>query len=177
MYLNVFHTDNIHICICVECLCSMCLRSGTSEIWRWRWDLLCSYRDLKLRLDRRQIGTHTYDVKTRWSVAHSKSSVFSVLVQELVELVLTDLERKPRTGVDADAQYTCLEVGCGSGAISLSLLKSLPQVRCVHIEGKFNYPLKLWLRLKYLTYCWIHHLKLCYRHSWSPEDKICWLFF
>ncbi len=56
-----------------------------------------------------------------------------VLVQELVELVLSDLERKPGTGVDA--RHTCLEVGCGSGAISLSLLKSLPQVRFVFIAG------------------------------------------
>nr|XP_046239381.1 MTRF1L release factor glutamine methyltransferase isoform X2 [Scatophagus argus] len=46
--------------------------------------------------------------------------------EELVELVLTDLERKPGTGVGTD---TCLEVGCGSGAISLSLLKSLPQLK------------------------------------------------
>lgn len=58
-----------------------------------------------------------------------------MFVQELVELVLTDLKRKPGTGVGADAQYTCLEVGCGSGAISLSLLKSLPQVRFVFIVG------------------------------------------
>lgn len=58
-----------------------------------------------------------------------------MLVKELVDLVFADLERKPVTGVGADAQQTCLEVGCGSGAISLSLLKSLPQVRFVFIEG------------------------------------------
>lgn len=56
-----------------------------------------------------------------------------MLVQELVELVLTDLEMKLGTGAGADTQHTCLEVGCGSGAISLSLLKSLPQVRFVFI--------------------------------------------
>lgn len=56
-------------------------------------------------------------------------------MQELVELVLTDLEMKLGTGVGGDAQLTCLEVGCGSGAISLSLLKNLPQVRFVFIEG------------------------------------------
>lgn len=50
-------------------------------------------------------------------------------VQELVELVLSDL--KTGSGVGADIQQTCLEVGCGSGAISLSLLRSLPQVRNV----------------------------------------------
>ncbi|XP_059184783.1 MTRF1L release factor glutamine methyltransferase [Centropristis striata] len=52
--------------------------------------------------------------------------------EELVELVLTDLE--VGTGVAADAQHTLLEVGCGSGAISLSLLKSLPQFRAVAVD-------------------------------------------
>lgn len=51
-----------------------------------------------------------------------------MLVQELVDLALADLEKKQVTRVGADAQQTFLEVGCGSGAISLSLLKSLPQV-------------------------------------------------
>lgn len=69
-------------------------------------------------------------------INHTRS-VFSiyVLVQELVELVLADLEMKTGTGVCADTHHTCLEVGCGSGAISLSLLKSLPQVRFVFIVG------------------------------------------
>ncbi|XP_038552682.1 MTRF1L release factor glutamine methyltransferase isoform X1 [Micropterus salmoides] len=58
--------------------------------------------------------------------------------EELVELVLTDLKRKPGTGVGADAQYTCLEVGCGSGAISLSLLKSLPQLKAIAVDQSQN---------------------------------------
>lgn len=45
--------------------------------------------------------------------------------------MLTDLMKKPETG--GDTQHTCLEVGCGSGAISLSLLKTLPQVRFLFI--------------------------------------------
>lgn len=46
-----------------------------------------------------------------------------VCVQELVSLVLKDLWSQwgMRT-------LRCLEVGCGSGAISLSLLHSVPQV-------------------------------------------------
>uniref|UniRef100_A0A3Q0RLL3 peptide chain release factor N(5)-glutamine methyltransferase n=1 Tax=Amphilophus citrinellus TaxID=61819 RepID=A0A3Q0RLL3_AMPCI len=51
--------------------------------------------------------------------------------EELVELVLTDLQMKD---VSADAQHTCLEVGCGSGAISLSLLKSLPQLKAIALD-------------------------------------------
>ncbi|GLD64617.1 hemK methyltransferase family member 1 [Lates japonicus] len=54
--------------------------------------------------------------------------------EELVELVLSDLEMKPGTGATADAQLTCLEVGCGSGAISLSLLKSLPQLKAIALD-------------------------------------------
>ncbi|XP_063766502.1 MTRF1L release factor glutamine methyltransferase isoform X1 [Eleginops maclovinus] len=52
--------------------------------------------------------------------------------EELVELVLNDLQMKPRTEVGA--QETCLEVGCGSGAISLSLLKSLPQLKAIAVD-------------------------------------------
>ncbi|XP_019716667.1 MTRF1L release factor glutamine methyltransferase [Hippocampus comes] len=47
--------------------------------------------------------------------------------EELVELVLTDLQRKTGSPL-------CLEVGCGSGAISLSLLKHLPQVRAIALD-------------------------------------------
>ncbi|XP_031157427.1 MTRF1L release factor glutamine methyltransferase isoform X2 [Sander lucioperca] len=54
--------------------------------------------------------------------------------EELVELVLTDLEMKLGTGAGADTQHTCLEVGCGSGAISLSLLKSLPQLKAIALD-------------------------------------------
>lgn len=46
-----------------------------------------------------------------------------VCVQELVSLVLKDL--RSQWGVKT---LRCLEVGCGSGAISLSLLHSVPQV-------------------------------------------------
>ncbi|XP_023260302.1 hemK methyltransferase family member 1 isoform X2 [Seriola lalandi dorsalis] len=52
----------------------------------------------------------------------------------LVELVLTDLEMKAGTGLGADTRHTSLEVGCGSGAISLSLLKSLPQLKAIALD-------------------------------------------
>ncbi|XP_042262211.1 MTRF1L release factor glutamine methyltransferase isoform X1 [Thunnus maccoyii] len=51
--------------------------------------------------------------------------------EELVELVLTDLQMKQ---TDGDVQHTCLEVGCGSGAISLSLLYSLPQLTVIALD-------------------------------------------
>ncbi|XP_026205222.1 MTRF1L release factor glutamine methyltransferase isoform X2 [Anabas testudineus] len=52
--------------------------------------------------------------------------------EELVELVLRDLMKNPGTG--GDSQHACLEVGCGSGAISLSLLKSLPQLKVIALD-------------------------------------------
>ncbi|CAL1609476.1 unnamed protein product [Knipowitschia caucasica] len=47
--------------------------------------------------------------------------------EELVEIVLSDF--KNQTG-----SLSILEVGCGSGAISLSLLKSLPQLTAVALD-------------------------------------------
>ncbi|KAK2861976.1 hypothetical protein Q5P01_001509 [Channa striata] len=52
--------------------------------------------------------------------------------EELVELVITDLQKKSGTG--GDTWNTCLEVGCGSGAISLSLLKSLPHLKAIALD-------------------------------------------
>lgn len=62
--------------------------------------------------------------------------IFVFVLKELVDLVLRDLQGSRMAGVDAAAQLTCLEVGCGSGAVSLSLLKSLPQVRSGFIRLK-----------------------------------------
>ncbi|CAN9511998.1 unnamed protein product [Ophioblennius macclurei] len=52
--------------------------------------------------------------------------------EELVGLVLADLQM--RLGAEPDSRHTCLEVGCGSGAISLSLLKSLPQLEAFALD-------------------------------------------
>ncbi|CAI5687503.1 MTRF1L release factor glutamine methyltransferase isoform X2 [Oreochromis niloticus] len=54
--------------------------------------------------------------------------------EELVELVLNDLQMKTEMGVPDKMEPTCLEVGCGSGAISLSLLKTLPQLKGVALD-------------------------------------------
>ncbi|XP_045547821.1 MTRF1L release factor glutamine methyltransferase isoform X2 [Salmo salar] len=54
--------------------------------------------------------------------------------EELVGLVLTDLQMKQGTGLSEETSFRCLEVGCGSGAISLSLLKSLPQLRAIALD-------------------------------------------
>ncbi|XP_056461653.1 MTRF1L release factor glutamine methyltransferase isoform X2 [Gadus chalcogrammus] len=54
--------------------------------------------------------------------------------KELVELVLADLQGKEDTGMHVVPQLTCLEVGCGSGAITLSLLKDLPRLRAIALD-------------------------------------------
>ncbi|KAM9859922.1 MTRF1L release factor glutamine methyltransferase [Aulostomus maculatus] len=55
--------------------------------------------------------------------------------EELVELVLGDLRMKSGNG---DDPCTCLEVGCGSGAISLSLLTSLPQLTAIALDQSLH---------------------------------------
>ncbi|XP_033823080.1 MTRF1L release factor glutamine methyltransferase [Periophthalmus magnuspinnatus] len=47
--------------------------------------------------------------------------------EELVDIVLSDLQKE-------SGSLSILEVGCGSGAISLSLLKSFPQLRAVALD-------------------------------------------
>lgn len=51
-------------------------------------------------------------------------------LQELVEWVLEEVAQRPRV-IGTQGGPLILEVGCGSGAISLSLLSHLPQVSCL----------------------------------------------
>lgn len=51
--------------------------------------------------------------------------------EELVEIVLSDLQKK-------SGHLCTLEVGCGTGAISLSLLKELPQLQAVALDQSEN---------------------------------------
>lgn len=113
------------------------------------WD----FRDLTLKLKppvfiprpETEVGddkNRQHTVQIQWSVTHNHNCIFFhlsltlfPLVQELVELVLTDLQNKSGTAIGA--VQTCLEVGCGSGAISLSLLTSLPQVRFEFMKETF----------------------------------------
>ncbi|XP_059520625.1 MTRF1L release factor glutamine methyltransferase isoform X1 [Myotis daubentonii] len=53
--------------------------------------------------------------------------------EELVEWVLEEVAQKPRA-VGAQGGPLILEVGCGSGAISLSLLSQLPQSRVIAVD-------------------------------------------
>ncbi|XP_036189347.1 MTRF1L release factor glutamine methyltransferase isoform X2 [Myotis myotis] len=53
--------------------------------------------------------------------------------EELVEWVLEEVTQKPRA-VGAQGGPLILEVGCGSGAISLSLLSQLPQSRVIAVD-------------------------------------------
>lgn len=53
--------------------------------------------------------------------------------EELVEWVLEEVTQGPRV-VGAEGGPLILEVGCGSGAISLSLLSRLPQSRVTAVD-------------------------------------------
>nr|XP_019579320.1 PREDICTED: hemK methyltransferase family member 1 isoform X6 [Rhinolophus sinicus] len=53
--------------------------------------------------------------------------------EELVEWVLEEVAQRPRA-VGAQGGPLILEVGCGSGAISLSLLSQLPQSRVIAVD-------------------------------------------
>lgn len=156
-----------------ECPCSMWSRNGTSEIWRWRWDPPFSYRGLKPRF---VVGEIEPCVPTAHSQIPSVRRTWPEqrflcvrLVQELVELVLTDVDMRPGTGAGVDAPHTCLEVGCGSGAIALSLLKSLPQVRFGFIVT--NWPPGTAPLVHQCNTCkyWMDCHWIWSTRSWSPE--------
>lgn len=70
--------------------------------------------------------------------------------------MLSDL----KTEVGADTQQTCLEVGCGSGAVSLSLLKSRPQVRNVYAS----------FVALFLLYVWRFRIQICCNSSPRQES-------
>lgn len=156
-YVSLCNTA-LYVCVLCDsgCRYSMWLRSGTSGIWRWKWDLQCSFPAQRQRssiLVHIPLTPHEY-FPTGRSVLYSvckHSSVTSndletcsdlwdkqtvyvgiqvdvifvcvCVLQELVSLVLKHLRSQWR-----EHPLRCLEVGCGSGAISLSLLQSIPQV-------------------------------------------------
>lgn len=63
------HLNTQTYVIFIGCLCSMWLRSGTSEIWHWRWNLLCSYQDRRRRSDK-----HTQKKKTKNTRVQTRNS-------------------------------------------------------------------------------------------------------
>ncbi|XP_072308621.1 MTRF1L release factor glutamine methyltransferase isoform X2 [Eucyclogobius newberryi] len=67
-------------------------------------------------------GVSEPDLSSRYITAHVLGAK-----TELVEIVLSDLREKTES-------LSAVEVGCGSGAISLSLLKSLPQLKAVALD-------------------------------------------
>lgn len=54
-------------------------------------------------------------------------------LQELVEWVLEEVAQRPRV-IGTQGGPLILEVGCGSGAISLSLLSHLPQSQVIAVD-------------------------------------------
>lgn len=131
----------------VECQCSMWLRSGTSETWHWKWDLLCLYQDLKLRLNRRKKCLYN----AQWNPndqSYTTRAVFSMYVGAGV-----GWSRSCWSGEEA-----CDWSGCWCPA---NLLGSGMWLRGYFSEsakesasGEICGP-SLWFRLKYLRNYWM----------------------
>ncbi|XP_054882169.1 MTRF1L release factor glutamine methyltransferase [Poeciliopsis prolifica] len=93
-------------------------KEETQQVWR-----LCSKRLSRMPV---QFIIEEWDFRDLTLKMRPPVFIPRPETEELVELVLTDLQNHPGP--------TCLEVGCGSGAISLSLLKSLPQLQAFALE-------------------------------------------
>uniref|UniRef100_A0A3B5M1A9 HemK methyltransferase family member 1 n=1 Tax=Xiphophorus couchianus TaxID=32473 RepID=A0A3B5M1A9_9TELE len=93
-------------------------KEETQQVWR-----LCSKRLSRMPV---QFVIEEWDFRDLTLKMRPPVFIPRPETEELVELVLTDLQNHPGS---TETTPTCLEVGCGSGAISLSLLKSLPQVK------------------------------------------------
>ncbi|XP_037595890.1 MTRF1L release factor glutamine methyltransferase isoform X5 [Cebus imitator] len=89
--------------------------------------------------------------------------------EELVEWVLEEVAQRSHA-VGSPGSPLILEVGCGSGAISLSLLSQLPQSRVIAVDkGEAAISLtrenaqRLWLQDR----IWIIHLDVTSEGSWT----------
>ncbi|XP_029006958.1 MTRF1L release factor glutamine methyltransferase [Betta splendens] len=95
-------------------------RDKLEQVWR-----LCSRRLTRMPV---QYVIEEWDFRDLTLMMRPPVFIPRPETEELVELVLTDMKKQP------DTQSTCLEVGCGSGAISLSLLMALPQLKAVALD-------------------------------------------
>ncbi|XP_024915894.1 MTRF1L release factor glutamine methyltransferase isoform X2 [Cynoglossus semilaevis] len=98
-------------------------REKTEQIWK-----LCTKRLSRMPV---QYVIQEWDFRDLTLTMRPPVFIPRPETEELVELVLTDLKNKPSSG---DTVQTCLEVGCGSGAVSLSLLSSCPQLQVVALD-------------------------------------------
>nr|XP_019579321.1 PREDICTED: hemK methyltransferase family member 1 isoform X7 [Rhinolophus sinicus] len=88
---------------------------------------------------------------------------------ELVEWVLEEVAQRPRA-VGAQGGPLILEVGCGSGAISLSLLSQLPQSRVIAVdkgEASICLTRENAQRLRLQDRIWIVPLDVTLEGSWA----------
>lgn len=106
-----------------EILTEFLSREKTEQIWK-----LCARR-----LDRMPVQYVIEEWDFRDVTLKMRPPVFIPRpeTEELVEIVLADLQGK--TG-----SLLSLEVGCGSGAISLSLMRSLPQLKAIALDQSLD---------------------------------------
>ncbi|XP_064223202.1 MTRF1L release factor glutamine methyltransferase isoform X2 [Aotus nancymaae] len=89
--------------------------------------------------------------------------------EELVEWVLEEMAQRSHA-VGSPGSPLILEVGCGSGAISLSLLSQLPQSRVIAVdkgEAAASLTHENAQRLRLQDRIWIIHLDMTSEGSWT----------
>nr|XP_035131519.1 MTRF1L release factor glutamine methyltransferase isoform X3 [Callithrix jacchus] len=89
--------------------------------------------------------------------------------EELVEWVLEEVAQRSHA-VGSPGSPLILEVGCGSGAISLSLLSQLPQSRVIAVdkgEAAISLTHENAQRLRLQDRIWIIHLDMTSEGSWT----------
>ncbi|XP_010367332.1 MTRF1L release factor glutamine methyltransferase isoform X2 [Rhinopithecus roxellana] len=89
--------------------------------------------------------------------------------EELVEWVLEEVAQRSYA-VGSPGSPLILEVGCGSGAISLSLLSQLPQSRVIAVdkgEAAISLTHENAQRLRLQDRIWIIHLDMTSERSWT----------
>ncbi|XP_077849040.1 MTRF1L release factor glutamine methyltransferase isoform X4 [Macaca mulatta] len=91
------------------------------------------------------------------------------ILRELVEWVLEEVAQRSYA-VGSPGSPLILEVGCGSGAISLSLLSQLPQSRVIAVdkgEAAISLTHENAQRLQLQDRIWIIHLDMTSERSWT----------
>nr|XP_014986319.1 MTRF1L release factor glutamine methyltransferase isoform X2 [Macaca mulatta] len=128
-------------------------------------------------------GMPYQELKRTWPVAESEEAwnrevctcwpssawLGLAILRELVEWVLEEVAQRSYA-VGSPGSPLILEVGCGSGAISLSLLSQLPQSRVIAVdkgEAAISLTHENAQRLQLQDRIWIIHLDMTSERSWT----------
>ncbi|XP_030791968.1 MTRF1L release factor glutamine methyltransferase isoform X4 [Rhinopithecus roxellana] len=122
----------------------------------------------------RNRGNHLFGAEEAWNrevcTCWPSSAWLGLdILRELVEWVLEEVAQRSYA-VGSPGSPLILEVGCGSGAISLSLLSQLPQSRVIAVdkgEAAISLTHENAQRLRLQDRIWIIHLDMTSERSWT----------